>query len=117
LDMMNLPDGASRPMTVRMNPEMLPIMTANVYMQGIAIDELSEFARHEIAPVMEGVPGVAVMMFSARSNSVHSQPKSAGRILSYRQWAERAIFSPSPFYSKDTHFCKHLHIRCSPVMP
>jgi len=72
LDMMNLPPGASRPMTIRMNPEMLPIMTANVHMAGISMDELSEFVRHEVAPALEGVPGVAVANFSGLvQNQLH----------------------------------------------
>ncbi|MCL1842363.1 MAG: efflux RND transporter permease subunit [Defluviitaleaceae bacterium] len=64
LDMMTLPDGAMRPMTIRMNPAMLPILTANLFMEGATIDELSEFARYEVAPVLEGVPGVAVVSLS-----------------------------------------------------
>ena len=69
LDMMNLPAGASRPMTIRMNPEMLPIMTANVYMEGAAIDQLSEFARLYVAPALEGVPGVAMVNLSGLVNN------------------------------------------------
>ncbi|MCL2406202.1 MAG: efflux RND transporter permease subunit, partial [Defluviitaleaceae bacterium] len=70
LDMMNLPEGVSRPMTIRMNPEMLPVMTANLYMTGVSIDELSEFARDTVAPALEGVPGVAVVSLSGL---VHNQ--------------------------------------------
>lgn len=61
LDMMILPDAASRPMTIRMNPEMLPIMTAVVHMDGVDVNNLSEFARGELAMALEGVPGVAVV--------------------------------------------------------
>ena len=61
LDMMTFPDGASRPMTIRVNPEMLPIMAAAVHMEDVTIEELSEFARYEVAPALEGVPGVAVV--------------------------------------------------------
>jgi len=72
LDMMSLPEGASRPMTIRMNPEMLPIMTANVHMAGVNIEELSEFVRYEVAPAIEGVPGVAVANFSGLvQNQLH----------------------------------------------
>jgi len=72
LDMMSLPDGASRPMTIRMNPEMMPIMTANVFMAGADIDELSEFARHTVVPALEGVPGVAVASLSGLvQNQLH----------------------------------------------
>jgi len=72
LDMMNLPEGASRPMTIRMNPEMLPIMTANLHMEGVGIDEVSEFARDIVAPALEGVPGVAVVGLSGLvSNQLH----------------------------------------------
>ncbi|MCL2249977.1 MAG: efflux RND transporter permease subunit [Oscillospiraceae bacterium] len=72
LDMMVLPDGASRPMTIRMNPEMLPIMTANVHMAGATIDEVSEFTRDVVAPALEGVPGVAVVGLSGLvQNQLH----------------------------------------------
>lgn len=64
LDMMALPEGASRPMTIRMNPEMLPILTANVHKEGVTIHELSDFTRNYISPVLEGVPGVAVVSLS-----------------------------------------------------
>ncbi|MCL2378716.1 MAG: efflux RND transporter permease subunit [Defluviitaleaceae bacterium] len=64
LDMMNLPEGVSRPMTIRMNPEMMPVMTANLHMEGIALDELSEFARDTVGPALEGVAGVAVVSLS-----------------------------------------------------
>jgi HAE1 family hydrophobic/amphiphilic exporter-1 len=72
LDMMNLPEGVSRPMMIRMNPEMLPIMTANVYMAGKTIDELSEFARYTVAPAIEGVAGVAMVSLSGLvQNQLH----------------------------------------------
>ena len=64
LDMMVLPDGASRPMTIRMNPEMLPIMTANIFMENVEIDDLSDMVRYTVAPAIEGVPGVAVVSLS-----------------------------------------------------
>jgi HAE1 family hydrophobic/amphiphilic exporter-1 len=64
LDMLDLPEGASRPMTIRMNPEMMPIMTANIFMAGVEIDYLSEFARDVVQPALEGVPGVAVVGLS-----------------------------------------------------
>ncbi|MCL2605184.1 MAG: efflux RND transporter permease subunit [Defluviitaleaceae bacterium] len=72
LDMMMLPEGASRPRMIRMNPEMLPIMTANVFMAGMTIDELSEFARYTVAPALEGVAGVAVASLSGLvQNQLH----------------------------------------------
>ncbi|MCL2226270.1 MAG: efflux RND transporter permease subunit [Oscillospiraceae bacterium] len=72
LDMMTLPDGASRPMTIRMNPEMLPILTANVHKDGATIDELSEFVRDVVSPALEGVPGVAVVSLSGLvQNQMH----------------------------------------------
>jgi multidrug efflux pump subunit AcrB len=61
LDMMTLPDGAARPMTIRMNPEMMPILMTQIYMDGMEIDELSEFAINYISPAIEGIPGVAMV--------------------------------------------------------
>jgi len=69
LDMLNLPDGASRPSMIRMNPEMLPIMTANVHMDGYTIHQLSEFAIREVGPALEAVPGVAVVSISGLVNN------------------------------------------------
>ena len=72
LDMINLPEGVSRPMTIRMNPEMMPIMTANLYKAGVEIDALSEFARYTVGPALEGVPGVAVVSLSGLvQNQLH----------------------------------------------
>ena len=64
LDMLNLPEGATRPMTIRVNPEMMPIMSANVHMADVSIHELSEFAQSVVAPALEGVTGVAVVNLS-----------------------------------------------------
>ena len=72
LDLIGLPDGAGRPMTIRMNPEMLPIITAAVHMEGVDIDELSVLAKSTIAPALETVPGVAVVNFSGLvQNQLH----------------------------------------------
>jgi len=72
LDMLVLPDAAARPSLMRFNPEMLPIMSAALHMEGVNIDELSEFARNEIAPALEGVPGVAVVSLSGLiQNQLH----------------------------------------------
>jgi len=69
LDMITLPDDASRPMTIRMNPEMMPIMMANIYMADTDIVYLSDFTREVIAPALEGVPGVAVVGLSGLVNN------------------------------------------------
>lgn len=72
LDMLSLPDGTSRPMMIRMNPEMLPIMTANIYMEGMTIHDLSDFVITEIGPALEAVPGVAIVSLSGLvSNQLH----------------------------------------------
>ena len=72
LDMMDLPDGTGRPMMIRMNPEMLPIMTANIHMEGLTIDELSEFVTYTVGPALEGVPGVAMVSFTGMvTNQLH----------------------------------------------
>ncbi|MCL2188849.1 MAG: efflux RND transporter permease subunit [Defluviitaleaceae bacterium] len=72
LDMMQLPDGVGRPMMIRLNPEMLPIMTANIHKEGVTIEELSEFARYTVTPALEGVPGVAMVSLSGLvQNQMH----------------------------------------------
>ena len=61
LDMINFPQGVQRPSIMRINPELMPIMMASLYMEGMGIDELSEFALDYIAPALEAIPGVAVV--------------------------------------------------------
>ncbi|MCL2752945.1 MAG: efflux RND transporter permease subunit [Defluviitaleaceae bacterium] len=72
LDMLNLPDGVGNPMTLRLNPEMMPIMTTNVFVEGMEIDELSQFVQNTVAPAIEGVPGVAMVNLSGLvQNQLH----------------------------------------------
>ncbi|MCL2365360.1 MAG: efflux RND transporter permease subunit [Defluviitaleaceae bacterium] len=69
LDMMQLPESASRPMMIRINPEMLPVMTASVFHEDMSIHEMSEFARYTVAPALEGIPGVAMVSLSGLVNN------------------------------------------------
>lgn len=61
LDMVELPDGVGRPMTLRLNPDMMPVMSASLYMEGMSIDQLSELTLNELAPALATIPGVAVV--------------------------------------------------------
>ena len=72
LDTIPLPEGATRPTTIRLNPDMMPIMTANVHMEGLEIAELSAFAQGVVAPALEGVAGVAMVSLSGLvQNQLH----------------------------------------------
>lgn len=72
LDMVELPDGVGRPMTLRLNPDMMPVMSASLYMEGTELDELSELALSTLAPALEAVPGVAVVNLSGTvQNQLH----------------------------------------------
>ncbi|MCL2854152.1 MAG: efflux RND transporter permease subunit [Defluviitaleaceae bacterium] len=72
LDSITLPDGVSRPMTMRLNPDMMPIMTANIHVEGMEIADLSMFAQDAVAPAIEGVPGVATVSLSGLvQNQLH----------------------------------------------
>jgi len=72
LDMLQLADGVGQPMTIRINPEMMPIMTANVYMEGMDIHELSQFVQNTVSPAVEGVPGVGMVDLSGLvQNQLH----------------------------------------------
>jgi len=72
LDAMTLPEGSARPMTMRMNPNMLPIMTLDVHMEGVSIDELSIFVRDIVSPAIESVPGVAAVSLTGMvQNQLH----------------------------------------------
>ncbi|MCL2168876.1 MAG: efflux RND transporter permease subunit [Defluviitaleaceae bacterium] len=72
LDMLNLPEGVSRPMMLRLNPNMMPIMTGNLYVRGMDIEEISTFARTVAAPAIEGVAGVGSVSLSGLvQNQLH----------------------------------------------
>ena len=47
------------PMTMRLNPDMLPIMVSAVDVEGLNVVEISEMAREKIIPELESVNGVA----------------------------------------------------------
>lgn len=64
LDMLQLPEGASKPMTLKMDPSMMPIMVASAYMEGMEPDELTKLIEDEIRPAIETVPGVAQINLS-----------------------------------------------------
>ena len=61
LDMVNLPEGVARPMTLRMSPDMMPIMSGSIHVDGMTIHELTELANNKLAPSIESVPGVAMV--------------------------------------------------------
>ena len=72
LDMTMLPDGAGKPMVLKLNPDMMPVMVASVYMEGLEQDELSELTENELVPILEGVPGVsAVTPMGLIRNQLH----------------------------------------------
>jgi len=72
LDMVELPDGVGRPMTLRLNPEMMPVLSASLYMEGVGLDQLSELALSEVATALETVPGVATVNLNGTvQNQLH----------------------------------------------
>ncbi|MCL1990090.1 MAG: efflux RND transporter permease subunit [Defluviitaleaceae bacterium] len=72
LDRVNLPEGVERPMTLRLNPDMMPVMSAALSMEGLSIDALSELAMNEFVPALETVPGVATVNLNGTvQNQIH----------------------------------------------
>ncbi len=54
-----LPDTSSAPNLMAINPNMMPIMMATVDVNGMDIQQLSDFVNDEIIPELEKTPGVA----------------------------------------------------------
>ncbi|NLM52736.1 MAG: MMPL family transporter [Firmicutes bacterium] len=52
-------DAVGSPMLLRLNPDMLPIMIASVDVEGMELDEVTQFVQEEIIPELESVNGVA----------------------------------------------------------
>ncbi len=59
-----LPDSAGSPMIIRLNPEMLPIMTFSVTYEGKTSQELTDWVETTLRPQIERVPGVASLTVS-----------------------------------------------------
>ncbi|MCL2107718.1 MAG: efflux RND transporter permease subunit [Oscillospiraceae bacterium] len=59
IDMITLPDGAAKPFIMRLNPDMMPVMVASVFAEGLNMSELSDFTKNRVVPAFEAVPGVA----------------------------------------------------------
>jgi multidrug efflux pump subunit AcrB len=52
-------DEVGTPILLQISPDMLPIVVASVDMEGMDIDELSEFTEDTIVPAFERLDGVA----------------------------------------------------------
>lgn len=61
LDMLEsyLPDGTGSPMIMKLNPDMMPILSTAVSMDGVSAEEASQYINDKIIPEIESVPGVA----------------------------------------------------------
>ncbi len=59
-----LPGDAGSPIIIRLNPELIPIMTFSVTYEGKDLQELTEWVNNELGPQVERVPGVASMTVS-----------------------------------------------------
>jgi len=54
-----LDSAVGKPMLLRINPEMMPIMVATVDLEGKEIDEVSDFVLDTLLPAFERIDGVA----------------------------------------------------------
>ncbi len=60
----NLPSDAGNPNIIRLNPDLLPIMTFSVTYEGKNLQALTEWVESELRPQIERVPGVASLNIS-----------------------------------------------------
>ncbi len=81
LDMLSgsMDDGIGKPIMMQISPDMMPIVVAAVDADGYDTEELSRLVSEEIAPLLEGVDGVASVSVSGAiertENIVISQEK------------------------------------------
>lgn len=61
LDMLEsyLPDGAGTPMIMKLNPNMMPILSTAVSVDGMSAEEASQYINDKVIPEIESVGGVA----------------------------------------------------------
>lgn len=59
-----MPDEASSPMMIKMNPDMLPVMIAGVSGENMTLQELSNLVSDKVQPALERVDGVASVSVS-----------------------------------------------------
>ncbi len=59
-----LPDSASNPNIIRLNPDMLPVMSFSVTHDDMDLPELTEWLNDTLSPRVERVPGVASLNIS-----------------------------------------------------
>lgn len=75
----SMPDGVGNPIMMQISPDMMPVMVAAVDGDGYDTEELSRLVSEEIAPILEGVDGVASVTVSGAvertENIVISQEK------------------------------------------
>ncbi len=55
----SLPSGAGSPMLVKINPAMLPVMSATISVEGKTPEEASKYIEEEVIPYFESVEGIA----------------------------------------------------------
>ncbi len=65
----DLPDEAGNPAILRLNPEMLPIMSFSVSYEGKDLEELTEWTENTLSPRLERIPGVANLSISGAFES------------------------------------------------
>lgn len=81
LDMLSagMDDAIGKPIMMQISPDMMPIMVAAVDADGYDAEELSSLVQEEIAPILEGIDGVASVTVSGEvertENIVISQEK------------------------------------------
>lgn len=56
-----LEEGIGAPILMRISPDMLPVLVASVDVEGMELDELSQFTEEEIMPSFERIDGVAAV--------------------------------------------------------
>lgn len=89
-----LPDGATDPITIQMNPELLPIMQVGVN-SSLPIEGLTRYAQEVIKPQLERIDGVAVVQVNGGSEPRLLVEVDYARLAAYNVSLEnlsRALF-------------------------
>lgn len=90
----NLPQQAQKPMILKLNPDMMPIMALSAAVEGSTIAESSDFLENIIIPELESVEGIAAISASGLLQAeIHVQLNN-DKIKSQQEKLEIVFNSP-----------------------
>lgn len=84
-------DTIGTPMIMQIDPDMMPIMTAAVDVEGMSATEISDYVANELAPQVESVEGVASVNTTGAIKEEISVTMNQGKIDALNQKIQEAI--------------------------